>query len=102
MSRPHPLHAAKPGLRWPECSGRRIWGRQPSEVQAMRYAAWAGGLVLGIGLLLIGGRAEALITREMPLKGVLTESRLIFTAKIDALDPDKPAVVLTVEDDLKG
>jgi outer membrane protein assembly factor BamB len=73
------------------------------EVQLMRrYLAWAGGLVLGIGLILAARPAQAVIMRLTPLSEVLSKEDFIFTAKVDSLDPDKPAVVLLVDEDLKG
>src|SRR4051812_20987350 len=67
-----------------------------------RNATWAGGLVLGLGLLLVGAdQARAVIKSLMPLSRVLSEHSFIFTAKVDSIDPDKPGMVLTVEDDLK-
>ncbi len=68
----------------------------------MRRAAWAGGLVLGVGLLLAAQTAWAVIMRLVPLREVLAESQYIALVKVERLDPDKPAVVLTVEEDFKG
>jgi outer membrane protein assembly factor BamB len=67
-----------------------------------RRYAWAGGLFLGIGLMLIGSQARALITDLLPLRRVLNEQQYIFMAKVEKIDPEKPAMVLTVEEDLKG
>jgi outer membrane protein assembly factor BamB len=67
-----------------------------------RYAAWVGGVVLGIGLMLATQHAQALIGKPPPLSDVLEGSQLILTAKVDTLDPDKPAMVLTADEDLKG
>jgi outer membrane protein assembly factor BamB len=73
------------------------------EVPSMqRYLAWAGGLVLGMGLILADRPAQAVIMRLTPLAEVLSKEDFIFTAKVDSLDPDKPALVLTVDEDLKG
>lgn len=68
----------------------------------MRNFAWAAGWILGIGLMLYGQPAWAVITRLTPLQHYLENSEFIFTAKVDALDPEKPSVVLTVDEDLKG
>ena len=68
----------------------------------MRYFAWAGGLVLGIGLMLCGQPAWGVITSPLPLKRVLQEEHYIFTARVESLDAGKPAMILTVEEDLKG
>jgi outer membrane protein assembly factor BamB len=61
----------------------------------------AGGLVLGLGLAVLTGPAYALISRPTPLAGVIKESQFIFTAKVEKLAPDKPGVVLVVDEDLK-
>ncbi len=65
------------------------------------HAAWGSGLVLAVGLLLPGA-ARALITRLTPLSDVLAESQFIFTARVEALDPDRPGMVLAVDEGLKG
>ena len=60
---------------------------------------------IGIGLIVMGlfaSRAEAVITALYPLKDVLATGQYIFMAKINKIDPDKPALVLGVEEKLKG
>jgi outer membrane protein assembly factor BamB len=64
--------------------------------------ARAGGLVLGIGLLLIGQPSQAVITRLTPLHEILEKESFIVLAKVETLAPDKPAVVLKVDEELKG
>src|SRR5437588_10081112 len=59
-----------------------------------RSYAWAGGLVLGMGLL-AATPAHALITRPTPLRGLIDESRYILTARVEAVDPSRPAMTLT-------
>ena len=66
-----------------------------------RSLAWAGGLVLGLGLLALARPAQAVIQRLTPLSDVLRESQFIFAAKVEKLDPEKPAAVLAVDEDLK-
>ncbi len=61
-----------------------------------------GGIILGIGLVLIGRPAAAVITRLVPLKAVLAEQELIFMAKVEALDRHQPSLVLNVTEALKG
>jgi outer membrane protein assembly factor BamB len=51
---------------------------------------------------LFASRAEAVITALYPLKDVLATGQYIFMAKINKIDPDKPALVLGVEEKLKG
>jgi outer membrane protein assembly factor BamB len=68
----------------------------------MRRLAWAGGLVLGVGLMLVGQPARAVITALFPLRGVLKTEQHIFVAKVAALDPAKPTMILQVDEDLKG
>jgi outer membrane protein assembly factor BamB len=47
--------------------------------------------------------ARALIEALMPLEDVIQkQSTFIFTAKVDRLDPEKPATVLTIDETLKG
>ncbi len=67
-----------------------------------RSLARAGGLFLGIGLMLNGTSAEAVITAQFPLKDVLANGQFIFMAKVVKIDPDKPALVLKVDEQLKG
>jgi outer membrane protein assembly factor BamB len=67
-----------------------------------RSLAWAGGLVLGFGLLLTAQPAQGFITRPYPLVVLVEDSQFIFTAKVTALDPEKPSVVLTLDEDLRA
>lgn len=67
----------------------------------MRRLAWVGALVLGIGLIGIP-RAQAVITQLTSLRDVLQAQELIFTVKVMKLDPDKPAMILLVDEELKG
>src|SRR5437763_1124692 len=46
--------------------------------------------------------AHAVITRLTPLKDVIEASQFIVTAKVDALDPDKPSMILNLDKDYKG
>ena len=67
-----------------------------------RSRTWAGGLVLGIGLVLLARPAHAVIGKPPPLGDELRGADFICTAKVEKLDPDKPAAVLAVDEDLKG
>jgi outer membrane protein assembly factor BamB len=67
-----------------------------------RMVARIGGGILGLLLLGFVQPVQAVIQRLTPLKEVLAESQLIFTVKVDSVDADKPAFVLTVDEQLKG
>src|SRR4051794_10300431 len=68
----------------------------------LRCAVRAGGLVLAAGLLLAPAEAQALITAPTPLQGVLDQSQFIFTARVEGVDPARPALLLVAGEDLKG
>src|SRR5262245_25249898 len=68
----------------------------------MRRRNGAAGLLVGIGLLLAATPAHALITRPMPLRLLLEDSTFIVAATVESVDADKPAIVLRVDEDLKG
>jgi outer membrane protein assembly factor BamB len=58
-----------------------------------------------VGLLVgswVASAAWGVVTRLTPLKEVLAEEQFIFLAKVEKLDPDKPSMVLTVDEDFKG
>src|SRR5262245_61291917 len=67
-----------------------------------RRYAWAGGLVLGIGLFLWGSPAPAVIMRLTPLSEILRDMNYIFVAEVQAVYPDKPAAILAVGKQYKG
>jgi outer membrane protein assembly factor BamB len=52
--------------------------------------------------MLAASPAQALITRLTPLSDVLKESHFIFTVKIESVDAGKPAIVLVVDEEIKG
>lgn len=60
-----------------------------------------GGLVLGILLVLASKQAPAVFDRLFPLREALNAD-FIFMVKVDKLDPDRPAVVFKVDENLKG
>src|SRR5262245_56057687 len=72
------------------------------EGSTMRTRAWAGGVALGLTLILGAPPAHALVSRLTPLNEVISDYPLIFTATVESVDAEKPAVVLTVSEDLKG
>ncbi len=59
--------------------------------------------MVGMGLILAASTpAQALITSLTPLRDVLKEATFICTAHVESVDADRPALVLVVDDDLKG
>jgi outer membrane protein assembly factor BamB len=52
--------------------------------------------------LLMARPAQALIQRLTPLADVLDKTKLIFTVKVESIDADRPAIILTVDESLKG
>src|SRR6266849_1274718 len=67
-----------------------------------RRSAWLGALMLGMGLLAADRPAHALIQTLWPLKSVLAASPIIFTAKVESFDPEKPTAVFVIDETLKG
>jgi outer membrane protein assembly factor BamB len=59
-------------------------------------------LLVGIALAFAPSLALALITRLTPLASVLKEMPYVCMARVDKLDAGRPAVVLSVTEDLKG
>lgn len=59
-------------------------------------------LVLGAALLYAASQAEALIMAKYDLKQMLADSEFVVVAKVDQLFAEKPAMILTVQEDLKG
>ena len=66
-----------------------------------RRAGWSGTLGMAV-VLLLSLDAEAVITRLTPLREVLNSEQLIFTVKVERIDAEKPAVMLRLENTLKG
>jgi outer membrane protein assembly factor BamB len=67
-----------------------------------RKLAALGGVLLGAALFLTAPRAGAVITRLTSLGEVLKEQQYICVARVEKLDPKRPAAVLVVAEDLKG
>jgi outer membrane protein assembly factor BamB len=67
-----------------------------------RFVPGTLGLLLGLGVLLMGTPARAVIMRLVPLKAMLGESTHVCVARVEKIDPDRPAMVLVVDADLKG
>ena len=70
----------------------------------MMHRRWfRNGLwILSIAIGLVGTPAGAVITALYPLKDVLASGQFIFMAKVEKIDPDKPALILEVGEKLKG
>src|SRR5262245_23625680 len=66
-----------------------------------RRMCWTA-VVSGCALLLLAGPAEALITRPTPLGALLSDSTWIVTAKVESLDEARPAMMLAIDETLKG
>ena len=64
-----------------------------------RRAVLVSGVIL---LLAVAAPAWAVITALTPLGGVLNESPFIFTAMVESVEPDRPGMVLAVDEVLKG
>jgi outer membrane protein assembly factor BamB len=69
----------------------------------LRSPVWLGGFVLGLTLLMLTPQpAAALIEKPLPLAQILKESVYVFTATIERIDAEKPAMVVEVNENLKG
>lgn len=55
-----------------------------------------------LGLLFSVRPASAVIPAAFPLKGVLKGQQYILVAKVEKVHPDKPAMMLKVDEILKG
>ena len=67
----------------------------------MRRIFIGAGVLLMLGVLAVAP-GRAFVTRPLPLATLLASANQVCTAKVDRFDPDRPAVVLTVDGDLKG
>lgn len=67
-----------------------------------RRTIWLGSFLLTLVFFVLAPRAVALITSPTHLSDFISDSTFIFTAKVDSVDPDKPSMVLTFDDNLKG
>ncbi|MBI1916674.1 MAG: PQQ-binding-like beta-propeller repeat protein [Planctomycetes bacterium] len=67
-----------------------------------RFVLGTSGLLVGLGLLLLGTPARGLITKPLSLKAILDEANHVCVVKIESVDPERPAMVLLVDADLKG
>lgn len=68
----------------------------------MWFPPLRSGVPAVLGLLALNSPAFAVIKVLTPLKQVLDGEQLIFLAKVEKVDPEKPSVILTVGDSLKG
>ena len=67
-----------------------------------RRRIWLGGVLLTLAFFVMTAPADAIITRKTPLSEILSYSTFIFTAKVETVDADKPSLVLTFDENLKG
>jgi outer membrane protein assembly factor BamB len=63
---------------------------------------WLSLAFLVILLLFTFRQAHAVITAKMPLKDIEGPARYILVGKVDKYFPDKPAMLVSVVDDIKG
>src|SRR5580700_4346821 len=62
---------------------------------------WAS-IAATISLLILPAGASAVIKNLIPLRNVLNSEQMIFEAKVEKIDPDKPAIWLKPGDVWKG
>ena len=58
--------------------------------------------VAALMLLVVAPAGHGLITELLPLRKVVQSANYICVAKVEQFFPDKPAMVLTVQEDLRG
>jgi hypothetical protein len=56
----------------------------------------------GLALSMLTPALFAVIGSPMPMQKIIRDSQYIIVAKVEKVFPDKPAMMLTVEEDLKG
>ena len=59
-------------------------------------------IAAGVLLLLFASAADAVIIKLVSIKDLLSQSSHICTAKIETVDPNRPAMVVTADVDIKG
>lgn len=59
-------------------------------------------LLAGAGVLVFAASALAIIQALLPLDAILGDSEFVLVAKVEKIDPAQPAVLLAVQEDLKG
>jgi outer membrane protein assembly factor BamB len=62
----------------------------------------AAGVLAVVGVMGWVGPARGVIVRQTPLADVLKASTLVASARVESLDPDRPAMMLVVVEALKG
>src|SRR5262249_36994055 len=63
---------------------------------------WPRWLALGLAFFVICSVCFGVITAPRSLKIYLSDAEFVVMTKVDKLFPEKPAMVLTVAEDLKG
>lgn len=59
-------------------------------------------LLASLGIVFVIGTANALIKAPLPLGVMLRDMNYVVVAKVENFYPDKPAMMLSVQDDIKG
>jgi hypothetical protein len=83
-------------------AGYTGYNRHSERRYSARILAAASLLALVVVGLATHREAFAVIQVLLPLKSVLDDSQSIMVAKVERLDADKPTMVLTVSESLKG
>jgi outer membrane protein assembly factor BamB len=79
--------------------GLTLAGGSVMHLNALRLAKPIVALLLLISWTAV---AQAVIKKLTPLKEVIDVEELIFIAKVDKVDPEKPSTIFTFEENLKG
>ena len=66
-----------------------------------RFALIAG-LLFGVMLVFTYNRADAVITAKTPLDAIESSALYIVVGKVEKFFPDKPAMLVTITEDIKG
>jgi len=86
----------------PECSHRAAWWLRLGAARPHGRLIVVAALVAIASGLTLHREAFAVIQILLPLKSVLDDSQTIIVAKVERIDPDRPAMVLAASESLKG
>src|SRR5947209_353093 len=67
-----------------------------------RRGLWIGAGVLVLALCWLTAEALAFVTRPTHLKDQVSDNQFILVARVEKLEPQRPAMILVAEEDLKG